>query len=233
MVRALSWPATSHASRVTGCHHVCPCVKLWEEGVHSQWIHWEEWLSASEKCLKWVTAVHWESETASAQCTLGLHISHCPAQLNCSLNMFERVSEQKFWTIPVLSFYTCYAADVWMGLCQIITREHFKKMRLYSDNTRTRGGRCRNSLETKLSFNRKFKAHSSYPVNQISTVCERLLTSSHPLYHSHSYSNINYFKLNSPENSSWQITSFYPYHILYDYIGKHLVTSCYFKLILI
>lgn len=127
MVRALSWPATSHASRVTGCHHVCPCVKLWEEGVHSQWIHWEEWLSASEKCLKWVTAVHWESETASAQCTLGLHISHCPAQLNCSLNMFERVSEQKFWTIPFLSFYTCYAADVWMGLCQIITREHFKK----------------------------------------------------------------------------------------------------------
>ncbi len=41
------------------------CVKLWEESVHSEWIRWEESLSASEKRLKQVTAVRWLGVRAS------------------------------------------------------------------------------------------------------------------------------------------------------------------------
>lgn len=77
---------------------VFTCVKLWEENVHSEWIHWEEWLSDADDFASSLAA----------------------RQLNHSLNMFERVSEQRFSTIAFLSSYTRYTADVWIGLCQII-----------------------------------------------------------------------------------------------------------------
>lgn len=110
----------------------CPCVNLWDGGVHSDLIKLRRvTLSIRESSKVGYCSTLGEYETASAQCTLGLHIPCCTAQLNLSLNMFERVTEQRFCTIPLFPFYTRYYDDVWIWLCHKIMRKQLKNAALF------------------------------------------------------------------------------------------------------
>lgn len=141
-----------------GFPHVCPCVNLWDGGIHSEWINWGEWLSGSENRLKRVTTVRWESKrqlqhNALWDCISLLHGTVKP--------LFEHLWKSNRTEIfhNTIPFYTHYSDNVWMGLCQKIMRKHFFFFKWSFIQTiwkREEDG-AGPSLETKLGFKRKFK----------------------------------------------------------------------------
>lgn len=123
------------------------CVKLWEESVLSEWIHWEEWFSASEKRLKQVTAVRWLGVRASLRT---MHSGTAYPSLHGTVKpLFEHVwmsirTEIQYNTISFLlhSLHRQCLNRIMSDNNEGALLKN-EKWVFYSNNARTRGGRCR------------------------------------------------------------------------------------------